>query len=204
MINDEERRRVAKDIRWYVKVCKRPKWKTLCGIVLGDGDFNTAMMIRTLSRLADLIEPDPRDTTKTAADTTKTAADTTKCDREALLALADEMERAAPDYSLWEVCEGTERNITDEVADFARRIREACEGQKTPDASTDADRGTRVDRDALLALAAGLEADADRVIKAAKNARFGGGPRIEEAKHEASEWRSIARRIREALGVSDD
>ena len=48
------------------------------------------------------------------------------CDREALLALADDMERAAPDYSLWEVCEGTDRNITDEVADFARRIREAC------------------------------------------------------------------------------
>ena len=47
-------------------------------------------------------------------------------DRDALLALADEMERVAPDYSLWEVCEGTERSITDEVADFARRIREAC------------------------------------------------------------------------------
>ena len=56
------------------------------------------------------------------------------------------------------------------------------------------------DVSAMLALAAGLEADADRVIKAAKNARFGGGPRIEEAKHEASEWRSIARRIREACG----
>lgn len=46
-------------------------------------------------------------------------------DVDALLALADEMERVAPDYLLWEVCEGTERSITDEVADFARRIREA-------------------------------------------------------------------------------
>ena len=56
------------------------------------------------------------------------------------------------------------------------------------------------DRDALLALASGLEADADRIIRAARNARFGGGPRMGEAKHDAYEWRSIARRIREACG----
>ena len=61
-----------------------------------------------------------------------------------------------------------------------------------------------VDRDALLALASGLEADADRILRAARNARFGGGPRMGEAKHDAYEWRSIARRIREVLGVSDD
>ena len=60
------------------------------------------------------------------------------------------------------------------------------------------------DRDALLALASGLEADADRILRAARSARFGGGPRVGEAKHDAYEWRSIARRIREALGVSDD
>ena len=59
------------------------------------------------------------------------------------------------------------------------------------------------DREALLALASGLEADADRILRAARNARFGGGPRMGEAKHDAYEWRSIARRIREALGVSD-
>lgn len=57
------------------------------------------------------------------------------------------------------------------------------------------------DRDALLALAVGLETDADRIIKAAKDARFGGGPRMGEAKHYACEWRSIARFIREACGV---
>ena len=57
-----------------------------------------------------------------------------------------------------------------------------------------------VDRDALLELSDGLEADADRIIMAAKNAQFGGGPRMSEAKHDASEWRSIARRIREACG----
>lgn len=58
----------------------------------------------------------------------------------------------------------------------------------------------KVDRDSLLALADGLEADADSIIKAAKNARFGGGPTMDEAKHDAYEWRSIARQIREACG----
>ena len=57
-----------------------------------------------------------------------------------------------------------------------------------------------IDRDALLALASGLEADADRILRAARNARFGGGPRVGEAKHDAYEWRSIARRIRKACG----
>ena len=38
------------------------------------------------ARLADLIDPD------TTTDTAKTPTDTTKCDRDALLALADEME----------------------------------------------------------------------------------------------------------------
>ena len=60
------------------------------------------------------------------------------------------------------------------------------------------------DRDALLALASGLEADADRILRAARNARFGGGPRMGEAKHDAYEWRSIARRIREACGATAD
>ena len=56
---------------------------------------------------------------------------------------------------------------------------------------------------ALLALASGLEEDADRILRAARNARFGGGPRMGEAKNEAFEWRSIARRIREACNVVD-
>ena len=48
------------------------------------------------------------------------------CDCDALLALAEEMDKTAPDYSSWEVCEGTDRSITDEVRDYASRIREAC------------------------------------------------------------------------------
>lgn len=58
------------------------------------------------------------------------------------------------------------------------------------------------DRDALLALADGLEYRANELIKAAQHARFSGlGPTMERAKHDAYELRIIARRIREALGV---
>jgi hypothetical protein len=63
---------------------------------------------------------------------------------------------------------------------------------------------TGIYRDALLELADGLEKDADNIISAARNAQFtGSGPRMEEAKHDAYDWRQIAARIREALGVAD-
>lgn len=61
---------------------------------------------------------------------------------------------------------------------------------------------TGIDRGALLALADGLENEADNIMRAARNAQFTcGRPRMEEAKHEAYEWRCIARSIRKALGV---
>lgn len=60
------------------------------------------------------------------------------------------------------------------------------------------------DREALLALAEGLEFRADELIRAAQHARFSGlGPTMDQAKHDASELRGIARCIREALGVED-
>lgn len=60
----------------------------------------------------------------------------------------------------------------------------------------------RVNYDALLELADELDKDADNIISAARDARFTGGrPRMGEAEHDAYEWRCIARRIREALGV---
>lgn len=93
-------------------------------------------------------------------------------------------------------------------ARLADLIEPSCDASAThTDATATRDvsqcRRSDVDRDALLALASGLEADADRIVRAARNARFGGGPRMGEAKHEASEWRSIARRIREACGMVD-
>ena len=61
--------------------------------------------------LADLIDPD------TTTDTTKTPGVTTKCDRDALLALADEIEDNDVTYSV------STQYVLD---DYARRIREAC------------------------------------------------------------------------------
>lgn len=59
------------------------------------------------------------------------------------------------------------------------------------------------DRDALLALTEGLDCKADDIIRVAKHAQFSGlGPRMGEAKREAYEWRCIARCIRKALGVT--
>ena len=63
-------------------------------------------------------------------------------------------------------------------------------------------RAERTCRDALLKLADELDENAELIIRAARNARFTGRrPTMEEAKHDAGEWRYIARRIREALGV---
>lgn len=45
-----------------------------------------------------------------------------------LLRIAEDMEKTAADYSTWEVCEGPERSIEEEVRGFARRIREVMEG----------------------------------------------------------------------------
>lgn len=59
-----------------------------------------------------------------------------------------------------------------------------------------------IDRDRLLTLAEGLDNKADDIIRAAQHAKLSKvGPTMDEAKHEACEWRGIARRIREALGV---
>ena len=74
-----------------------------------------------------------------------------------------------------------------------------------PDTTTDTTKTpgatTKCDREALLALAEGLEFRADKLIRAAQHARFSElGPTMDRAKHDASELRVIARRIREACG----
>lgn len=78
---------------------------------------------------------------------------------------------------------------------------ESGQDQDTVPMESGASGNPACDRDALLALARGLEKGADEIIRAAKNAQFyGGGPRMGEAHYEASEWRSIARYIRRACG----
>lgn len=67
--------------------------------------------------------------------------------------------------------------------------------------------GTRCERyepmpdvEKLVALADELDENAELIICAARNARFTGcGPTMQEAKHDAGEWRHIALRIRDAL-----
>ena len=62
-----------------------------------------------------------------------------------------------------------------------------------------------VDREALLRLSEGLEKDADRIMDAARGAKIAGqGPRMEAAKRDAYEWRSIARKIRRACGEENE
>lgn len=57
------------------------------------------------------------------------------------------------------------------------------------------------DGKALLALADELDKKAERITMAAQNAQFtGSGPTMEEAKHDANQWRSISHRIRKACG----
>lgn len=111
MVTDDERRRVAAALREYASFDCEDEGEEECLVdcadwgervlnLLGCGDTEG----ECYAALADLIEPD------TTSDMTKTSEDMTKCDREALLALADEMD--------------AEKNFVI-VGGYARRIREA-------------------------------------------------------------------------------
>lgn len=117
MVTDTERREVARRLRraWVnvpdrnpVRHHMRVLYEIYAAVGLND---DGADAIDLFDRLADLIDPD------TTTDTTKNDPDTTKCDRDALLALADEIEDNDLTYSV----------STQYVLDsYARRIREAC------------------------------------------------------------------------------
>lgn len=228
MPTDDERREVARRLRGDLEDARSNGYycsdsetvKYICDI-LGLRCSRCPHPWAGLEVLADLIEPD------TTTDTTKAAPDTTKCDRDALLALADELEQETG--SVCGVCMGK----------TARRIREAlgltmdksnitwtmesdwsmesdwCLSRTTMSKERypkqirvgDLDRQRvyyPINRDALIELAEGLECKADDIIRAAKHAQFSGfGPRMGEAKHDAYEWRCIAHRIREALGEGE-
>lgn len=122
MPTDDERRRVAKELRDFFPINLVSELTDvdchLASMVMGEKfcPSNCLECFETVcERLADLIETD------TTTDTTKSAQDTTKCDRDALLALADEMEAWAL------TCDHYDRRMLPiEVARYARRIREAC------------------------------------------------------------------------------
>lgn len=103
MPTDDERREVARRLRGNPEDTLIPhrtsrhhgmgcreaadRFWNMCDRIKEAGNYDIAFS--TTSVLADLIDPD------TTTDTTKTPELTTKCDRDALLALADEMERNA-------------------------------------------------------------------------------------------------------------
>ena len=112
-VTDDERCKAAENLRYLADYPGAPVQYAeqlrdeLYGAVFSDGLAHDCSELFT--RLADLIEPD------TTTDTTKDAQDTTKCDRDALLALAEEMENVRSGYTAkaW-------------FTFNARRIREAC------------------------------------------------------------------------------
>ena len=98
MVTNDERREVAKALReanFYMSYrSKRDMWDELRRIV---GEYRDTPFggVYTFARLADLIDPD------TTTNTTKSPELTTKCDRDALLALADEMTVEKGDIWRW-------------------------------------------------------------------------------------------------------
>ena len=106
MATDDERRRVAERLR----EANGPSLMVLMD-VLGVGGAHL------FARLADLIDPD------TTTDTTKSPDVTTKCDREALLALAGEMQGYADGAAS---ADGYPYVNAGELWSYADRIREAC------------------------------------------------------------------------------
>lgn len=115
-MTDDERRRVAAELRemsdWDDEVDCTDFGKRVANLlwrVLGCGGTEGAFY----AALADLIDPD------TTTDTTKTPTDTTKCDRDALLALADEMQ------SELDGCESS-HEIAGNLQYWVDHIREAC------------------------------------------------------------------------------
>ena len=121
MTTDDERREVAERLREFTK---DNQWPLTVGgnsstiryaisdIVFGDKKYHSGVDL--LDRLADLIEP---------SDMSHVCRDTVACDREALLALADEMGHPIK-QAVWNQTAGVRREHI--MAEYARRIREAC------------------------------------------------------------------------------
>lgn len=115
MPTDKERREVARRLREldYSDLQE----SLICAYLDALGIKGYEDWIGIAHRLADLIDPD------TTTDTTKSPELATKCDRDALLALADVMERKA---SNWDVTQGDVPLVhAGHLLGYADRIREA-------------------------------------------------------------------------------
>ena len=120
MINDTERREVARRLRELADYCDENEmslsdddWPGILSDYIWPEDVGYHIYDDDCRRLADLIDPD------TTTDTTKTPGATTKCDREALLALADRLDGA-------EGVLGRCPIMPRQLSIIASRIREAC------------------------------------------------------------------------------
>lgn len=56
MISGQERRRVAANLRQYLKKYETPDWRAFCNIILGEGRLDNLRKAQTFDRLADLID----------------------------------------------------------------------------------------------------------------------------------------------------
>ena len=175
MVTDEERRRVAQNLRggfdivgdaggrfWLngtlfgLDISARSEERIRCGLrhLAGlidqdpraeeiaakayraaddyiDWELGDTPRVRKLREQAKELEAMARERELYDSDTTKPAADTTKCDREALLALADKLEKDAA-YD-----EGSEDLVSawylaDVLRDAAMEIRDACDVKDEP------------------------------------------------------------------------
>lgn len=134
MPTDDERREVARNMRDSVK-CKTEcellsinggsaaiRW-LISYVVFGDKKYHSGVDL--MNRLADLIEPQASEQTNPQ----ESSLSASLCDRDALLALADEYEndsKVARTYK-WSdpTCASMAAMLADEYGKVARRIREA-------------------------------------------------------------------------------
>ena len=119
MATDTERREVARRLRGIKDTREGCGHDMCCDLwsAIFDSDYRCTDLcdeceVAVLNSLADLIEP---------GDMSHGCRDTVACDREALLALADEMDK-------WAItCDHYDRQVSPlDVTKYARRIREAC------------------------------------------------------------------------------
>ena len=123
---DDERREVARRLRELADYCDENEmsisdddWPGILSDYIWPEDGGYHIYDEDCRRLADLIYPD------TTTDTTKTPGVTTKCDRDALLALAEDVTEAAAMATAVDASKSAEM-LAELLLDIARRIREAC------------------------------------------------------------------------------
>lgn len=133
MVTDDERRRVAAALREYASFDCECEDDEDCLVDCADWGERVLNLLdcgasecECYAALADLIDPD------TTSDTTKRDPDTTKCDREALLAIEENMFEDAVGLAMIAELEGSselqdlQSTMAGALMDYARRIREAC------------------------------------------------------------------------------